>query len=155
MLYKVSLPARYAMTNKEMMRNKIAHLEQLLMEAGFAHKQMERNLDEMQSKINKYKITNDPKHLVQNNDLIIDLIKMRLELGAKKYHQNVPIRPIDDINRDNFYEAVEEALDLCVYLSAFMIRLMEEREQGESEATTETDQKNEANDDGETENSKK
>ena len=37
------------MTNKEMMRNKIAHLEQLLMESGFAYKEMERKLDEMQS----------------------------------------------------------------------------------------------------------
>ena len=32
--------------------------------------------------------------------------------------------PKDDITRDNFYEAVEEALDLSVYLAAYMLRLM-------------------------------
>ena len=96
------------MTNKELMRNKIAHLEQLLMESGFAYKEMERKLDEMQSQINKYKITKDQKHLIQNNDLIIELIQERLKLGAQRYHQNVPILPKDDITRDNFYEAVDE-----------------------------------------------
>mgnify|MGYP001269300590 CR=1 FL=1 len=121
------------MTNKEIMRNKIAHLEQLLMESGFAYKEMERKLDEMQSQINKYKITKDQKHLVQNNDLIIELIQERLKLGAQRYHQNVPILPQDDITRDNFYEAVEEALDLCVYLTAFMLRLMKEKENIEAE----------------------
>ena len=121
------------MTNKELMRNKIAHLEQLLMESGFAYKEMERKLDEMQSQINKYKITKNQKHLIQNNDLIIELIQERLKLGAQRYHQNVPILPKDDITRDNFYEAVEEALDLCVYLTAFMLRLMKEKENIEAE----------------------
>ena len=121
------------MTNKEMMRNKIAHLEQLLLESGFVHKNLERRIDEMQSQINKYKITKDQKHLVQNNDLILDLIGKRLEVGATRYHQNVPILPEDDITRDNFYEAVEEALDLCIYLSAFMLRLMKEKERQEIE----------------------
>tara|TARA_B100001939_G_scaffold258798_1_gene225708 strand:+ start:65 stop:460 length:396 start_codon:yes stop_codon:yes gene_type:complete len=121
------------MTSKELMRNKIAHLEQLLMESGFAYKEMERKLDEMQSQINKYKITKDQKHLIQNNDLIIELIQERLKLGAQRYHQNVPILPKDDITRDNFYEAVEEALDLCVYLTAFMLRLMKEKENIEAE----------------------
>jgi hypothetical protein len=87
----------------------------------------------MQSQINKYKITKDQKHLVQNNDLIIELIQERLKLGAQRYHQNVPILPQDDITRDNFYEAVEEALDLCVYLTAFMLRLMKEKENIETE----------------------
>ena len=121
------------MTSKEMMRNKIAHLEQLLLESGFVHKNLEHRIDEMQSQINKYKITKDQKHLVQNNDLILDLIGKRLEVGATRYHQNVPILPEDDITRDNFYEAVEEALDLCIYLSAFMLRLMKEKERQEIE----------------------
>ena len=115
------------------MRNKIAHLEQLLLESGFVHKNLEQRIDEMQSQINKYKITKDQKHLVQNNDLILDLIGKRLEVGATRYHQNVPILPEDDITRDNFYEAVEEALDLCIYLSAFMLRLMKEKERQEIE----------------------
>ena len=90
----------------------------------------------MQSKINKYKMTGDLSHLEQNNDLILDLIKERLKIGAKRYHQNVPILPSDDITRDNFYEAVEEALDLSVYLAAYMLRLMEEKERREGEPTT-------------------
>ena len=121
------------MTSKEMMRNKIAHLEQLLLESGFVHKNLEQQIDKLQSQINKFKITNDQEHLVQNNDLIIDLIKTRLDLGAQRYHQNVPILPEDDITRDNFYEAVEEALDLCVYLTAFMLRLMKEKEKQDIE----------------------
>ena len=107
---------------------------------------MAGRVDEMQSKINKYKMTDDLSHLTQNNDLIIDLLKERLKAGAEKYHQNVPIMPEDDITRDNFYEAVEEALDLSVYLAAFMLRLMEEREQGESEATTEGGENKEVKD---------
>ena len=121
------------MTNKEMMRSKIAHLEQLLLESGFVHKNLEQQIDKLQSQINKFKITNDQEHLVQNNDLIIDLIKTRLDLGAQRHHQNVPILPEDDITRDNFYEAVEEALDLCVYLTAFMLRLMKEKEKQDIE----------------------
>ena len=124
------------MNNKQVMKNKVAFLEQALMEADFAMKGMAFRIDEMQSKINKYKITNDPKILEQNNDLILDLIKKRLRVGAETYHQNVPIMPRDDVTRDNFYEAVEEALDLSVYLSAYMLRLMEEKERREGETTT-------------------
>ena len=124
------------MNNKQILKNKVLHLEQALMEADFAMRAMAQRVDEMQSKINKYKITNDPKILEQNNDLILDLIKERLRVGAKTYHQNVPIMPRDDITRDNFYEAVEEALDLSVYLSAYMLRLMEEKERREGEPTT-------------------
>ena len=125
------------MTNKEMMRNKIMHLEQALMEADFGMRAMAARIDEMQSKINSYKITDDKSHLIQNNDLIIDLIKERLDVGAKRYHQNVPILPKDDITRDNFYEAVEEALDLSVYLAAFMLRLMNEKEEMEKDINQE------------------
>ena len=124
------------MTKKQIMQNKIVHLEQALLEADFAMRSMAGRIDEMQSKINKYKITNDPKMLEQNNDLILDLIKERLRVGAERYHQNVPIMPSHDIRRDNFYEAVEEALDLSVYLAAYMLRLMEEKERREGEPTT-------------------
>ena len=124
------------MNNKQIMKNKITHLEQALMEADFGMRAMAVRIDEMQSKINKYKMTDDLSHLQQNNDLILDLIKERLRVGAKTYHQNVPILPRDDITRDNFYEAVEEALDLSVYLSAYMLRLMEEKERREGEPTT-------------------
>ena len=124
------------MNNKQILKNKVVHLEQALLEADFAMRSMAVRVDEMQSKINKYKMTGDLSHLEQNNDLILDLIKERLKIGAKRYHQNVPILPSDDITRDNFYEAVEEALDLSVYLAAYMLRLMEEKERRDGEPTT-------------------
>ena len=127
---------RYLVNNKQILKNKVQYLEQALLETDFAMKTMIVRIDEMQDKINKYKESGDKKALDQNNDLIIELIKKRLEVGAKEYHQNVPIMPKDDITRDNFYEAVQEALDLSVYLSAYMLRLMEEKERKEGEPTT-------------------
>jgi len=124
------------MNNKQILKNKVTHLEQALLEADFAMRTMAQRIDEMQAQMNKYKITGDLSHLEQNNDLIINLIKERLKIGAERYHQNVPILPSDDITRDNFYEAVEEALDLSVYLAAYMLRLMEEKERREGEPTT-------------------
>jgi len=124
------------MNNKQILKNKVTHLEQALLEADFAMRTMAQRIDEMQAKMNKYKITGDLSHLEQNNDLIINLIKERLKIGAERYHQNVPILPSDNITRDNFYEAVEEALDLSVYLAAYMLRLMEEKERREGEPTT-------------------
>ena len=124
------------MNNKQILKNKVQYLEQALLETDFAMKTMIVRIDEMQDKINKYKESGDKKELEQNNDLIIELIKKRLEVGAKEYHQNVPIMPKDEITRDNFYEAVQEALDLSVYLSAYMLRLMEEKERKEGEPTT-------------------
>ena len=114
------------MNNKQILKNKVGFLEQSLLEADWTIKQMALRIDAMQEQIDKYKKSGDKKDLEQNNDLIIDLIKKRLDIGAEQYHQNVPIMPRDDITRDNFYEAVEEALDLSVYLSAYMLRLMEE-----------------------------
>lgn len=136
MLYKISLNVEIAMNNKQILKNKVTHLEQALLEADFAMRTMAQRIDEMQAKMNKYKITGDLSHLEQNNDLIINLIKERLKIGAERYHQNVPILPSDNITRDNFYEAVEEALDLSVYLAAYMLRLMEEKERREGEPTT-------------------
>jgi hypothetical protein len=124
------------MNNKQILKNKVGFLEQSLLEADWTIKQMALRIDTMQEQIDKYKKSGDEKDLEQNNDLIIDLIKKRLDIGAEQYHQNVPIMPRDDITRDNFYEAVEEALDLSVYLSAYMLRLMEEKEQREFEPTT-------------------
>ena len=124
------------MTNKEIMKNKVQHLEQALLEAGFTMNRMQEAVDKLQTRIDEYKKSGDKKGLEQNNDLIIKLIQKRLEVGKQTYHQNVPIMPRDDITRDNFYEAVEEALDLSVYLSAYMLRLMEEREKREAEPTT-------------------
>ena len=124
------------MNNKQILKGKLVYLEKALLEADFSMNQMTLRINEMQSQIDKHKESGDIKDLEQNNDLIIELIKKRLNVGAERYHQNVPIMPKDDITRDNFYEAVEEALDLSVYLTAYMLRLMEEKEQREFEPTT-------------------
>ena len=116
------------MNNKEIIKNKIKHLENALIEADFTFQAMELKMRELQEKINKYKITDDKTHLIQNNELILELIQKRLDLGATKYLQQVPVMPEDDFTRDNFYEAIEESLDLCVYLTAFLLRLMKEKE---------------------------
>ena len=121
------------MTKKQMLQNKVSHLEKALLEADMVFSSMEAKLADMQSKFNKFKITDDKRHLEQNNELIMQLIQERLNMGAHKYMQQVPVMPEDDITRDNFYEAIEEALDLCVYLTAFMLRLMKEKEKLESD----------------------
>tara|TARA_R110002020_G_scaffold263694_2_gene478379 strand:+ start:1405 stop:1893 length:489 start_codon:yes stop_codon:yes gene_type:complete len=124
------------MTKKEIMRNKVKHLEHALLDTSFTMTRMQDTVDKLQNQLDAYKESGNKKDLQQNNDLIIDLIQKRLDKGKEQYHQNIPIMPKDDITRDNFYEAVEEALDLSVYLSAYMLRLMEEREQREAETTT-------------------
>lgn len=58
---------------------------------------------------------------MKNNQKILKLIKQRLEDGAKKYGEQVPI----DGSRDNLKESIEELLDLCVYLSAVALELHE------------------------------
>ena len=58
---------------------------------------------------------------MSNNDRILDLVKKRLELGQKKYNQDVPIND----NRDYQEEALEELLDGVVYLAAQLIRIKE------------------------------
>jgi len=124
------------MNNKQILKNKVGFLEQALLEADWTMKTMGLRIDELQKIINDYKEFNNPEDLTQNNDLVITLIKERLKKGAEDYHMNIPITPADDINRDNFYEAVQEALDLSVYLAAYLLRLMEEKERREGEPTT-------------------
>ncbi|MAL44062.1 MAG: hypothetical protein CME98_08635 [Hyphomonas sp.] len=57
-----------------------------------------------------------------NNQRILELISKRLEVGAKKYGNQVPV----DGSRDNLKESIEELLDLCVYLSAVALELHEQ-----------------------------
>jgi len=64
---------------------------------------------------------------MKNNDKILKLIKQRLEDGAKKYGEQVPI----DGSRDNLKESIEELLDLCVYLSAVALELHEKYQNAE------------------------
>ena len=124
------------MTNKQILQNKVSNLESLLLESSLVQEGLAKELKTIQTKIDNYKKSNNPKDLEQNNELIMELIQTRLDLGKETYHQNIPIMPKDDITRDNFYEAVQEALDLSVYLAAYMVRLMEEKERREGEPTT-------------------
>ena len=64
---------------------------------------------------------------VKNNQKILELIQQRLESGAKKYGEQVPI----DGSRDNLKESIEELLDLCVYLSAVTLELHEKYQNAE------------------------
>ena len=56
---------------------------------------------------------------MKNNDEILELIKKRLDVGAKKYGEQVPI----DASRDNLKESIEELLDLSVYAAATSLEL--------------------------------
>tara|TARA_R100000329_G_scaffold151455_1_gene147683 strand:+ start:3677 stop:3907 length:231 start_codon:yes stop_codon:yes gene_type:complete len=56
---------------------------------------------------------------MDNNTKILYLIQERLNKGAKQYGDFVPI----DGSRDNLKEALDEVLDLCVYLSAVVLEL--------------------------------
>ena len=47
------------------------------------------------------------------------MIKKRLDIGAKKYYQEVPLND----GRDFVKETLEELLDACVYLSAELLKL--------------------------------
>tara|TARA_R100001463_G_scaffold99066_1_gene153538 strand:- start:147 stop:551 length:405 start_codon:yes stop_codon:yes gene_type:complete len=134
------------MNQKQIMKNKVKHLENALLEADFIYKAKEIQCQQLQEKINKYKETEDKTDLTQNNELIMDLIQKRLDVGAGRYLQHVPIMPEDDMTRDNFYEAIEEALDLCVYTTAFMLRLMKEKEKLESELVDKTKSKEKSSD---------
>ncbi|MAH43428.1 hypothetical protein CL614_06985 [archaeon] len=124
------------MNNKQILKKKVVYLESSLMESESVIQGLLTEVERQQKAIESYKESEDPKDLEQNNDMVLDLIKLRLDKGARDYHRQIPIMPIDDLNRDNFYEAVEEALDLSVYLAAYMLRLMEEKERREFEPTT-------------------
>jgi len=58
------------------------------------------------------------------NDQIIELVRERLEIGAKKYgHENVACD-----GRDFTEEALEEALDCAVYLAARLVEIQNKKE---------------------------
>ena len=57
------------------------------------------------------------------NDKIIELIRERLELGAKKYGRE----NIASDNRDFIQESLEEILDCMVYVSCKLIEIRERK----------------------------
>lgn len=56
---------------------------------------------------------------MENNKIILALIENRLAVGAKEYEQNVPL----DGSRDHITDALEEVLDLAVYIAAKLIEI--------------------------------
>ena len=64
---------------------------------------------------------------MDTNLKVLKLINERLDLGQRKYKGSIPIKGED--GRDNLKESLEEALDMCVYLSATILQLIEERDE--------------------------
>tara|TARA_R110000868_G_scaffold65399_7_gene195695 strand:- start:28875 stop:29180 length:306 start_codon:yes stop_codon:yes gene_type:complete len=54
-----------------------------------------------------------------NNKQIVELIEKRLKRGARDYGAEVPF----DDTRDHLQDALEEALDMAVYLTAKIIEI--------------------------------
>ena len=63
---------------------------------------------------------------------LIDQLKQRLEVGAERYGEQVPIslEDCEKSDRNNISEAIEEALDALVYFSAASIGLREIKNKG-------------------------
>jgi len=57
--------------------------------------------------------------LQENEHKVMSLINERLELGRNRYGGDIPIN--GEKNRDNLKEAIEEALDLSIYLASVLI----------------------------------
>ena len=57
------------------------------------------------------------------NDIVAKMIKQRLDVGQKKYGGDMPIHD----GRDWLKEAIEEVLDLSVYLAAYLVQLKQQR----------------------------
>ena len=58
---------------------------------------------------------------ITTNDKVLALLRSRLELGQKKYGQDIPIQ--GEGGRDNLKESIEESADLAVYLAATLLEL--------------------------------
>ena len=57
------------------------------------------------------------------NNKIIELIQSRLDIGAKKYNEELDIND----GRDWEVETLEELLDACVYLTSRILQLKEKK----------------------------
>ena len=53
------------------------------------------------------------------NEKVVEKIKSRLDIGAKKYGEEILISD----EREFIQEALEEVLDACIYLSCKLIQL--------------------------------
>ena len=57
------------------------------------------------------------------NEEVLNLIKNRLDKGAKKYGEEIHVSD----KRDFIVESIEEVLDACVYLACKLIQLKERK----------------------------
>jgi len=57
--------------------------------------------------------------LEKNEKAVINLITERLEIGRTRYGGDIPIN--GEKHRDNLKEAIEEAADLCVYVTSLLL----------------------------------
>ena len=65
-----------------------------------------------------------------SNDRVVAMIRERLDLGQKRYGQDIPLK--GEGGRDNFKESIEEALDMCIYLTATLLEKSDQRIQEDS-----------------------
>ena len=59
------------------------------------------------------------------NKEIVELVAERIEKGKETYPDTIP----KEDERDFLHEALEEALDMCVYLSGEILRIKELKKQ--------------------------
>lgn len=64
--------------------------------------------------------------LKSTNEQVLDLVSDRLKIGQDRYNGNIPIT--GERGRDNLKEALEEVLDLAVYLAAEIISIKDKRD---------------------------
>ena len=66
------------------------------------------------------------------NEMVIDRVQKRLDLGAKKYGDTINL----DDKRDMVEEGLEESLDLAVYLSCALIQIQHKRHEKKPNSIT-------------------
>jgi len=71
------------------------------------------------SRIDKILANQSDQTPIRINEMLIKKIQDRLELGAKKYGDTLSLND----ERNFLKEAIEEALDMNVYLTAFLIQI--------------------------------
>ena len=70
-----------------------------------------------------------------SNDRVLAMIRERLNLGQKRYGQDIPLK--GEGGRDNFKESIEEALDMSIYLTATLLESSDKKaEESKSERKT-------------------
>tara|TARA_R100001463_G_scaffold136493_1_gene202012 strand:+ start:35 stop:412 length:378 start_codon:yes stop_codon:yes gene_type:complete len=66
------------------------------------------------------------------NEMVIDRVQKRLDLGAKKYGDTISLED----KRDMVEEGLEESLDLAVYLSCALIQIQHKRHEKKPNSIT-------------------